>query len=113
MQIINDFNNFMRDAIPCENIPTFIQYANMTTNHARDTVIGLLKERTLYQYQGRLLIKQFDRIITVSSCTQAGVTIKMGFSPKHICGGRYKNSDLRNMKEPSQFLDVMNTLIRF
>lgn len=112
MQIKKVFDKFKHGAIPCETITNFNYFATMSTNHARDTIIGLLDEKTLYCYQERLLIRLFGRMSFVDVNHDGTLRIRLGFSPKHICHGRYRNVDLKQIDDPKIFIEVMNSLIK-
>lgn len=108
---VNDlFTDLMDDAIDLGLDNRFIYYSTMTTAHAERMIIALLKEKTLYKYGGRILIKYFNKICFISVDGGTSVKVKLPFSPKHICNGWFRNRDLRTLCEKHELMQVVRAL---
>lgn len=86
------FQDLLEEAIDCTTLKDFEYYSNMTTAHALRCIISLLREKTLYRYNDRLIIKKFGQLcfIHLRKITLLGIeldTIKVDaqFSITHLC----------------------------
>lgn len=124
------FRELLEEAIDCETLPMFLEYKNMTTNHAERMIIGLLDERKLYRYQDRIFIRWGEKLCYISqrkpsllhnvgtgngptwydNITQP-IQIILPFSPKWICGGRFKSGQLKAIDNYFDFHQVIHSLI--
>lgn len=104
------FKDLMDDAIDLGLNNRFIYYSNMTTAHAERMIIALLKEKTLYKFNEKILVKYFGKICFITLNDVGSVKVKLPFSPKHICDGWFKNKDLRTLCEKHELMQVVRSL---
>lgn len=123
---IDLYNTLIKEAIDCSTIRGFTQLAEMSTAHAERRIISLLESGKLYTYNGRFIVKHFNRLcfiylnkvpdainvgcmgLSIAGVEQdiepeeinpQTVRIDLPFSPKHLCGGRYKCRDIRRVAD--------------
>lgn len=122
------YNTLFKEAIDCNTIRGFKHLAEMTSAHAERRIISLLEPGTLYTYNGRFIVKHFNRLCFIylnkkSEMVNVGcvglsiggkdipidpeeldpptVRIDLPFSPKHLCGGIYKCRDIKRVSDAS------------
>lgn len=134
------YNTLFREAIDCNTIKGFKHLAEMTTAHAERRIISLLKAGVLYTYNGRFIVKYFNRLCVISlnkkkEAVNVGtfgytdingvqhtgvyeehetletVRIDLPFSPKHVCGGVYKCRDIRRVEDASILNHVLMAIV--
>lgn len=129
------YNTLFKEAIDCNQIKGFKHLAEMTTAHAERRIISLLEPRTLYTYNGNFIVKYFNRLCIISlnkkkeainvgtygyvmdgvefqgvyeeQETIQTVRVDLPFSPKHLCGGKYKGRDIRRIEDAG----ILNHLV--
>lgn len=129
---IDLFKDLLDEAIDCSQIPKFDYYSNMTTAHAERCIISLLTEGKLYKYNGRLIIKKFNRLcfIFINKLMERvnvgtfgserpideeekaieTVRVLLPFSPKHILNNGLKSGQMKRMTDYFTFNTVVNSL---
>lgn len=120
------YNSLFKEATDCNTIGGFKQLAEMSTAHAERRIISLLEPGKLYSYNGRFIVKHFNRLcfiylnkkkeavnvgtmgmsidgvevsIDPEEINPQTVRIDLPFSPKHLCGGLYRCADIRHVSD--------------
>ena len=105
------FVELSQDAINCDTINGFNEYAKMTTSYAYRAIISLLDEGVIYRYNEQLILKKFDRLCFIRKNTDNTIRLIMDFSIKHIVNN-LRPRDVRWIDDYFVLNQIVNGLIK-
>lgn len=135
VKVLELYKGLLEEAIDLTTIPKFSYYANMTTAHAQRKILDMLEDRTLYQFNGGLIVKMFDKLnfirpnktpslpngegypewmnqlSIVEDPVPPTIRVSLGISPKHVVKGRYSSSELKRVSDGRILNDVVFGLV--